>query len=277
LQESQSNHVPPTPTALTIAGSDSCGGAGIQADLKTFAALGVYGASVITAITAQNTQGVQAAESLSPELVTRQLQSVLADLQIGAIKTGMLPNNSIIEALHQTLATSTIPLVVDPVMIATSGDPLIDKEAVDTIKKRLLPIATLLTPNLEEAAALLNCEVATSLDEMEQQAKRLLMLGCRAVLLKGGHLPDKHSADIFVSQNDQGESKRFEFEKVQTSNTHGTGCTLASAIAAGLAKGLTLSKAIAEAKHYLHSSIVYADKLSIGHGAGPVNHFHKFW
>lgn len=265
-----------SPIALTIAGSDSSGGAGIQADLKTFSALGVYGATVITAITAQNTQGVRAVEALPPSLVQQQIQAVLDDLKVNAIKTGMLHNSEIIEVVTNTIKTTDVALIVDPVMLASSGDSLLDGEktsVINSIKKNLLPIATLVTPNLDEAAALLNSSIAESIDEMEQQAKRLLMLGCKSVLLKGGHLNSKYSADVFASQT---EVKRFEFEKVQTQNTHGTGCTLASAIAAGLAKGQNLQKAIAEARHYIHSCLVYADKLTIGSGAGPVNHFYNF-
>ncbi len=263
-----------TPVALTIAGSDSSGGAGIQADLKAFAANGVYGTSAITAITAQNTLGVVAIEALEPELVVQQIQAVLDDFPVAAVKLGMLHGEAIINAVADILQPLDIPVVLDPVMVATSGDRLLAREAEVALKKRLLPLAALVTPNLHEAAVLLSAEIATSVDEMEQQARRLRMSGARAVLLKGGHLAGRQSADVLVSDD---EVKRFDYEKVATENTHGTGCTLAAAIAANLARGCDLPKAVAEARHYLHSTIIYADKLGLGHGPGPVNHFYKYW
>jgi len=273
-----------TPVALTIAGSDSSGGAGIQADLKTFSALGVYGASVIAAITAQNTRGVQAAAAVDAALVSGQITSVLSDLNIAAIKTGMLHNDKIIEVVCQALQKNKIPLVVDPVMVATSGDRLLSEGAIKIMKEKLLPMAELITPNMEEAAVLLGCAVAKNIDEIEVQAKQLLLLGCNSVLLKGGHLADKHSADVFV---DSKIIKRFAYEKIETQNTHGTGCTLSAAITAYLAQGAALLDAVTMAREYLYEAILHADELLInkerntrkaaGQQHGPVHHFYRQW
>lgn len=268
-----------SPVALTIAGSDSSGGAGIQADLKTFSALGVYGASVITAITAQNTRGVQAAAPVDTALVAQQIESVLGDLAVTAIKTGMLHNETIITVVCKSLTDSKIPLVVDPVMVATSGDRLLSESAVRILREKLLPLATLVTPNLEEAAVFLECGVAQSLVDMEEQAKQLLGLGCRAVLLKGGHLAIRRSADILATR--QGV-QYFEYDKVDTPNTHGTGCTLSAAITAMLALGATLPLAVMAAKEYLHEALLQANDLAITRGAtavrhGPVHHFYRHW
>ena len=268
-----------TSVALTIAGSDSSGGAGIQADLKTFSALGCYGASVITAITAQNTFGVQAAAAVEMQLVAQQLQSVLVDLRVGAIKTGMLFNADIIEVVCGALASSKIPLVVDPVMISTSGDRLLSEPASHVLKTKLIPLASLITPNLDEAAVLLNCAVAKSIDEMEHQAKQLLKLGCGAVLLKGGHLHHKRSADILLTKH---LHQRFEFEKIETPNTHGTGCTLSAAITAYLAQGADLARSAAQAREYLYEALLHADELDISKTVnaqrhGPVHHYYRHW
>jgi len=270
---------PFTPVALTIAGSDSSGGAGIQADLKTFSALGVYGASAITAITAQNTFGVQSAAPIEAKLVAQQIQSVLSDLKVGAIKTGMLHNEKIIAVIVATLQKIKTPLVVDPVMVATSGDLLLSPKANKDLKNRLLPMATLLTPNLEEAAVLLNSAVAKNIGEMEAQAKALLKLGCKAVLLKGGHLAGSHSADILISKKIHA---RFDYEKISTPNTHGTGCTLSAAIAAYLAQGADLLLAVTAAREYLYDAITQADELHISkkitqNRHGPVHHFYRSW
>lgn len=268
-----------TPVALTIAGSDSSGGAGIQADLKTFSALGVYGASVITAITAQNTFGVQSAAAVETKLVAQQIQSVLSDLKVGAIKTGMLHNEKIITVICKTLQKSKAPLIVDPVMVASSGDLLLSPKANKDLKAKLLPLATLLTPNLEEAAVLLNSPLAKNIGEMEMQAKALLKLGCKAVLLKGGHLAGSHSADILMSKNIH---KRFDYEKIPTPNTHGTGCTLSAAVAAYLAQGADLLLAVTAAREYLYDAITQADELRISKKItkgrhGPVHHFYRSW
>lgn len=268
-----------TPVSLTIAGSDSSGGAGIQADLKTFSALGVYGASVITAITAQNTLGLQSAAAVETKMVAQQIQSVLSDLSVGAIKTGMLHNEKIVAVVVAALQKSKIPLVVDPVMVATSGDLLLSLKANKDLKTKLLPLATLLTPNLEEAAVLLNSAVAKNVAEMEAQAQALLKLGCKAVLLKGGHLAGAHSADILLSKK---LYKRFDYEKIATPNTHGTGCTLSAAIAAYLAQGADLMLAVIAAREYLYDAITQANELHISkkmtkNRHGPVHHFYRNW
>lgn len=264
-----------TPIAMTIAGSDSGGGAGIQADLKTFAALGVYGCSAIASLTAQNTRGVQGVFPIPPGFVQAQIQSVLSDIKVGAIKTGMLATADIIAAVSESLqAYGQIPLVLDPVMVSTSGDRLLAEDAIQTLIARLIPRATLLTPNLLEAAALLGRPAATGLDEMQQQAEQLLAMGAQAVLMKGGHSQGDTATDVLLTV-DGFES--FIAPRIATRNTHGTGCTLASAIAAGLAKNLTLRDAVAEAKDYLHSALSHAHHLQIGQGAGPVHHFHHFY
>lgn len=264
-----------TPIALTIAGSDSGGGAGIQADLKTFSALGVFGCSAISSLTAQNTLGVQGVLPVPPEFVQQQIHSVLSDLAVGAIKTGMLATAEIICAVAGSLIPfESIPLVVDPVMIATSGDRLLDEDAVAVLIEQLLPQATLITPNLHEAAALLNQPLATDLKAMQQQADALLRLGAKAVLMKGGHSDTSDATDLLVTA---AGAKAFSATRLQTRNTHGTGCTLASAIAAGLAKGLALEEAVAQAKSYLHAALAASEQLHIGQGSGPVHHFHAFY
>jgi len=269
------NSTVPTPIAMTIAGSDSGGGAGIQADLKAFAALGVYGCSAIASLTAQNTQGVQGVFPIPPAFVQAQIRSVLSDIQVAAIKTGMLATAGIIEAVADSLAEYPhVPLVVDPVMVATSGDRLLAEDAVKTLIAALFPRAALLTPNLLEAAVLLDAPVAGSIAEMQQQAEALMAMGAQAVLMKGGHGSGAESADLLVT--DKG-IEVFSAVRIATKNTHGTGCTLASAIAAGLAKHLSLRDAVAQAKIYLHDALVHADKLRIGQGSGPVHHFYQFY
>lgn len=264
-----------TPTVLTIAGSDSSGGAGIQADLKTFAALGVYGCSAIASLTAQNTQGVQGVMPVAPEFVQAQIKSVLSDIQVGAIKTGMLATAEIICAVTETLKNFPhIPLVLDPVMIATSGDRLLAEDAIDVLIKTLMPRALVITPNLHEAAALLHVDVATNIDDMRVQGHQILLLGANAVLIKGGHSTGVDATDLLLTR--EGEYL-FTAPRIVTKNTHGTGCTLASAIAAGVAKKISLQDAVAQAKDYLHNAIVHAGKLNIGQGCGPVHHFYKFY
>jgi hydroxymethylpyrimidine/phosphomethylpyrimidine kinase len=264
-----------TAIALTIAGSDSGGGAGIQADLKTFSALGVYGASVITALTAQNTRGVQGIHDVPPAFIAQQMDSVFSDLDIGAVKIGMLSQPGVIETVAGGLERHGAKnVVLDPVMVATSGDRLLAPEAIDTLKKRLLPLALVVTPNLPEAAALLDEPVAEDEATMRRHAERILELGARAVLVKGGHGRESESIDIFV---DASGMERFTSTRVATRNTHGTGCTLSSAIAAGLAKGLSLREAVAAAKTYISAAITAAAPLRIGHGHGPVHHFHAWW
>ena len=266
-----------TAIALTVAGSDSSGGAGIQADLKTFAALRVYGASVITALTAQNTRGVQAIHDVPPDFVTAQLDSVLSDLSVDAIKIGMLSCVSAIRAVADGLRrhASGIPVVLDPVMVATSGDRLISDDAVAVLRDELFPLATVITPNLPEAATLLGEEVATNENAAVAQARRLLAVGARAVLIKGGHAEGTESVDHLLAAD--GTLRRFAAARVATRNSHGTGCTLSSAIAAGLARGLSLGDAVKDAKTYITASIRAADAIEIGTGHGPVHHFHALW
>lgn len=261
-----------TPIALTIAGSDSSGGAGIQADLKTFTVLGVYGASVITAITAQNTRGVQGVLTLPPDIIAAQMTSVASDLAVGAIKTGMLADRVTVETVAEGLARfAGVPLVIDPVMVATSGDVLLAPEAIDAVRTRLFPLADIVTPNLREAASLLEAPVATSLGEMEAQARRILALGPKAVLVKGGHGEGVDATDILVSRDGL---SRLTAPRIATRNTHGTGCTLAAAIAARLAQKATLETAVADAKSFVWKAIEAGKTLSVGAGDGPVDHLH---
>ena len=261
--------------ALTIAGSDSSGGAGIQADLKTFSALGVYGASVITALTAQNTQGVRAIRDVPPEFVTAQIDAVFSDLDVDAVKIGMLSRTATIEAVAAGLERHRAKnIVLDPVMVATSGDRLLVGDAVDALHRLLIPSARVITPNLPEAAALLDVPVAKDENEMSVQAQRLLAFGAAAVLIKGGHGAGAESVDLLVDKNGV---ERFAAPRIATRNTHGTGCTLSSAIAAELAKGCTLPEAVRAAKTYVTAAIAAADKLKIGKGHGPVHHFHAWW
>ena len=261
--------------ALTIAGSDSGGGAGIQADLKTFSALGVYGASVIAALTAQNTVAVTAVHEVPPQMVTDQLEAVLGDLKVDAIKIGMLSSAPIIEAVASQLENLNIPIVLDPVMVAKSGDRLLRSDAISALKERLLPLATVLTPNLPEAADLLGTEEAQSDKEILEQSKDLLALGVKYVLLKGGHAKGEICVDQLVCH--RLDPVRLEAPRLDTKNTHGTGCTLSSAITAGLAKGLTVEDATRVAHGYLQGAIRAADKLNIGSGHGPVHHFYRLW
>ena len=264
-----------TAIAVTIAGSDSGGGAGIQADLKTFSALGVYGASVIAALTAQNTRGVTGIHDVPPAFVTAQIDAVFSDLKVDAVKIGMLSNAGVIEAVAAGLARYNAKnIVLDPVMVATSGDRLLDPAAMDALRSKLIPRASIITPNLPEAAALLDAPVARSETEMETQAERLLAAGAQAVLMKGGHGSGPEAVDLLVTRNG---TARFVAERIVTKNTHGTGCTLSSAIAAGLAKGLSLADAVRAAKDYVTAAIAASDRLSIGSGHGPVHHFHSWW
>lgn len=263
-----------TAAALTIAGSDSGGGAGVQADLKTFAALGVHGTSAITALTAQNTLGVRAVHAPPADFVGAQIEAVLADFDIRAIKTGMLYSAAIVETVADHLDRSPeIPLVLDPVMVATSGDPLIRDDAIDAIVRRLFPRATLVTPNLAEAALLAGSTEARDLAAMEAQARILLARGAGTVLVKGGHGDGAEATDLLVSR---AGARAFRASRIDTRNTHGTGCTLSAAIAARLARGQALDDAIADAKRYLNGALTAARDRRIGHGPGPVDHFHAF-
>ena len=264
-----------TPIALTIAGSDSSGGAGIQADLKSFAALGVYGASVITALTAQNTQGVSGIHPVPADFVTAQIDAVFSDLAVGAVKIGMVAHPATIEAIAAGLKRwSPRHVVLDPVMVATSGDRLLAAEAVDALRTKLIPLASVITPNLPEAAALLDAPIAESEAAVAEQGRQLLAMGARAVLIKGGHGQGAESIDYLI---DAERSIALAAPRVATKNTHGTGCSLSSAIAAGLAKGAAMETAIRNAKAWISAAIAAADRFSVGHGHGPVHHFHKYY
>ncbi len=265
-----------TPIALTIAGSDSSGGAGIQADLKTFAAHQVYGASVIVALTAQNTTGVTAIHAAPAEFVTQQIDAVFSDLDVAAVKIGMLATVDVIKTVAAGLRRHRARnIVLDPVMVATSGSRLLEDNAVDAIRTELFPLATLITPNLPEAAALLGTSMAQSEDAIDEQADRLAALGTANVLIKGGHAGGATSTDLLLLAG--GARQRFSAPRYETQNTHGTGCTLSSAIAAGLAKGLGLPEAVGHAKTYITAAIAAADEVPVGHGHGPVHHFHHWW
>lgn len=265
----------PIPIALTIAGSDSSGGAGIQADLKTFAASGVYGASVITALTAQNTKGVTAIHPVPAAFVTAQIDAVFDDLDVRAVKIGMVAQRDVIEAIAAGLARwSPAHVVLDPVMVATSGDRLLVADAVAALRTDLIPRATIITPNLPEAAALLDEPIAEDESAIADQGRRLLALGCAHVLIKGGHGHGAESTDYLISAD---QVVALPAPRVATTNTHGTGCTLSSAIAAALAKGDDLETAVRSAKSYISAAIAAADRLAVGHGHGPVHHFHEYY
>jgi hydroxymethylpyrimidine/phosphomethylpyrimidine kinase len=256
---------------LTIAGSDSSGGAGIQADLKAFSALGVYGASVLTALTAQNTRGVTAVHAPPADFVTAQIDAVLDDLDVGAVKTGMLANAAIVLAVTAALEKRpSLPVVVDPVMVATSGDRLLEPDAVEAYKSRLIPRAALITPNLPEAAALLDAPIADSLGAAEQQARELLRFGCAGALVKGGHSAGREAIDVLALRD--GTVHHISAPWVDTKNTHGTGCTLSAAIAALLATGMPMLEAIRGGKAYLSRALAAGRDMTIGHGHGPVDH-----
>lgn len=259
--------------ALTIAGSDSGGGAGIQADLKVFSALGVYGASVLTAITAQNTRTVSAIETMTPEIVRAQIEAVFDDLAIGAVKIGMLGEPEVICTVADTLRGRSVAIVLDPVMVAKSGDRLLASEAVCALRERLLPLATVLTPNLPEAAALLGCDIADDRKTRAAQGDALRGMGPEWVLMKGGHAQGAICTDLLIGP----VQREFSAPRIATGNTHGTGCTLSAAIAAGLAEGQPVPDAVARAHGYLHDAIVAADSLAVGSGHGPVHHFHQWW
>ncbi|MHB9026550.1 MAG: bifunctional hydroxymethylpyrimidine kinase/phosphomethylpyrimidine kinase [Armatimonadota bacterium] len=258
------------PCALTIAGSDSGGGAGIQADLKTFAALGVYGASVITAITAQNTVGVRAIHDVPSPIIAAQIDAVLEDLPIRAIKIGMLSSIATIRTVTERLRAHQPPaIVLDTVMIAKSGDALLAPDALAALRDELVPMATIITPNLPEAACLLGLE---AIGDRREAAQALLDLGARAVLLKGGHGEGEEIEDLLAAP---GLLLPISHPRVHTANTHGTGCSLSSAVAAGLAKGLDLPAAVTAAISWLQGAILHARPLGAGHG--PVHHFWNLW
>lgn len=264
-----------TPIAVTIAGSDSGGGAGLQGDLKTFSALGVYGACVVTALTAQNTAGVTAIHDVPPDFVAAQIDAVFSDLKVDAVKIGMLSQPAVIDAVAAGLDRwRQTRVVLDPVMVASSGEELLAPAAIDVLKRVLIPRALLLTPNLPEAAALLGVPVAQTQDDMRAQAQALLDLGAKAVVLKGGHAHGRDSVDLLV---DRSGTVALPLVRIASRNTHGTGCAFSAAIAAGLAKGMELEPATRFAKRYVHAAIAAADTLAVGSGPGPVHHFHALW
>ena len=259
------------PIAMTIAGSDSGGGAGIQADLKTFSALGVYGASTLTAITAQNTVAVTAVHEIPTEIIAAQIEAVVTDIGVDAVKTGMLSSSAIVETVARELARHRIGnLVVDPVMVAKSGDSLLRQEAVDSLKTQLVPLAALVTPNVPEAETITGLQITTG-EDMREAARRIVALGAKAVVVKGGHL-DGPATDLLYDGSDFTE---FTSERFDTVNTHGTGCTFASAAAAGLAQGKSVLDAVAQAKEFVTEAI--RNSYPLGKGHGPVHHFYKLW
>ena len=263
------------PIALTIAGSDPSGGAGIQADLKTFTALGVYGASVIAALTAQNTRGVNGVLAIPPDFIALQIDAVATDLAVTATKTGMLGEAAAVAAVCDGLERHDLgQLVVDPVMVATSGDTLLAPDAIALVKSRLIPMAAVITPNLAEAGKLLGAAPAKTLADMEAQARDLLALGCGAVLVKGGHSTGTEAIDVLVTRAAPDTSHRLTAPRIDTRNTHGTGCTLAAAIAGHLALGEELPAAVEAAKLFLADAIASGRDFSVGHGHGPVDHLH---
>lgn len=256
---------------LSIAGSDSSGGAGIQADLKTFAALGCYGMTVITATTAQNTQGVRDIHSIPVVHIAAQLDAILEDIMPKAIKIGMIDRSEVVDCLVEKLKGLTIPIVFDPVMVATSGDRLIREETIEVIKEKLFPITTLLTPNLDETKILCGFEIHT-LEEMKKAAAYLQHFIPNAVLVKGGHLQTELIQDLLVFSD--GKERVFESKKIQSSNVHGTGCSLSAAIAAELAKGHELEAAVTMARNYIYKAISNGKTVKTGKGNGPLNHFY---
>ena len=259
---------------LTIAGSDSGGGAGIQADLKAILATGAYGLSVITALTAQNTVGVDAIYPVAIDFLKQQMQTVSRDIRIDAVKVGMLATPEVIEAVAEFLETLSCPVVIDPVMVAKSGDRLLHEDAISALRDVLIPQATVITPNLPEAADLLDVTEAIDRDMMVSQARALLALGPQAVLLKGGHLLTEESPDLLMTED---QARWFDTARVATTNTHGTGCTLSSALASYLGQRHPVDVAVAKAKEYISGAIAGADQLNVGEGHGPVNHFWALW
>ena len=257
---------------LSIAGSDSSGGAGIQADIKTFSALGVYGATAITAITAQNTLGVFSQLHLDPKLVYEQICCVMDDLHPSVVKIGMLANAEIVHSVAEALDKYKVTIVLDPVMVSTSGHRLLSVEARDVIKERLIPMSTVITPNIPEMMELTDMTLS-NFTEKENAAKHLLDLGVRNVLLKGGHEDGIIKTDfLFYYDSDKLVTKAFSSETIFTKNTHGTGCTLSSAIASFIAKGFSVEESVAKSKQYVSEAIFYGANISVGNGHGPINH-----
>jgi hydroxymethylpyrimidine/phosphomethylpyrimidine kinase len=263
--------------ALTIAGSDSGGGAGVQADLKTFSALGCFGTSVLTALTAQNTVGVTAIHAVPPDFVGAQLDAVLGDIGTDATKIGMLASADVIRVVADGLARhDPAPVVLDPVMVATSGDALLAPEAVSALRALLVPQATVVTPNVPEAVELLGGGDIGSIADMERAARALAALGPQVVVVKGGHLDDDHSVDVSFDAA-TGQLRHLDAPRIATANTHGTGCTLSSAIAALLARGAPVDRAVDGAKAYLTEAIQAGAERRLGRGHGPVHHFARLW
>jgi len=261
---------------LTIAGSDSGGGAGIQADLKTISAMGCYGMSVITALTAQNTKGVTGIHAVPPDFAGKQMEAVLSDIGVDAVKIGMLYSAKLIETVAQVLKKyKTDKIVLDPVMVAQSGDKLLEDNAIEAIKIHLMPLASVVTPNLPEASVLLDCKLH-GFEDIKKGAKDLSGYGSRSVLIKGGHRKGNDSNDfLYLAEEDRFVVQKGE--RINTINNHGTGCTLSSAIASCMAKGCGIEEAVRKAKAYINEAIRAGSKYEIGHGHGPVHHFHKYW
>ena len=257
---------------LSIAGSDPSGGAGIQADLKTFAANGVYGMAAITALTVQNTVGVQGIHLVPAKFVSSQIEAIFSDIAVSSAKVGMVGNAEIAEGVGTTLAKyRNLISVVDPVMVAKGGSPLLDKKAIQAVKDNLIPLATIVTPNLPEAAILLGSSIAKSEEDMVYQGKALLNLGCKSILMKGGHSEGITSNDLLVTENNY---VWFKEKRINTKNTHGTGCTLSSSIASFLAKDFSVEESVSKAKKFVTNAIRNSEKLSVGKGHGPTNHFY---
>ena len=263
------------PNALTIAGSDPSGGAGIQADLKSFSANRVYGMSILTALTAQNTLGVSGIHKVPKKFIENQLNIIFQDIKVDAIKIGMIANSGIATVIFNNLENRDVDhIVIDPVMVAKGGAKLLENEAIDVLRDKLFNIADVITPNLPEAALLTSRRCAKSRSEMLRQAKYMLEMGPRAVFLKGGHLEGSTSPDLLLTDKIE---KWFESDRIDTKNTHGTGCTLSSAMCANLARGLEIEKAAENAKLFVTNAIKYSNKLQVGHGHGPTHHFHGLW
>ena len=260
---------------LSIAGSDSGGGAGIQADLKTFSALGCFGMSAITALTAQNTTAVTGIYPIDADFVSEQIDAVISDIGVDAVKIGMLNTPQVIKAIADKLKEYDVKnIVLDPVMVAKSGDKLLQDESICALKEEIIPLARVITPNIPEAEVLSGDKISLR-EDLEKSAKKLLKLGPEAVLIKGGHFENSESPDCLILND--GKIIWLEAKRVNSPNTHGTGCTTSSAIAAFLANGLDLEDAVRSAKDYIHSAIIAGSEYKIGHGHGPVHHFHKLW
>ncbi len=264
------------PRALTIAGSDSGGGAGIQADLKTFSALKCFGMSAITALTAQNTMEVSGIFPVPPEFTGLQIDAVFTDIGADAVKIGMLHSPEVIEIVAGRLKKYLCrSIVLDPVMVAKSGDKLLKDDAINTLKQKLIPLATIITPNLPEASVLLGRPVETR-EHMHEACRDLALLGCDNILLKGGHLTEDRSVDFLYMASNR-DLIELDEERIATDNSHGTGCTISSAIAAYIARGHDIKSAVEKAKAYITGALKAGSKYRTGHGHGPVHHFYKFW